>query len=404
MGANVLGSDISPGRAATWWWKRRSVYQKKQVLRERNVATAIVSEKLRKAALVVASLDEASAARLLEQLPASHAVKLRQALQQLTDVDPHEQTQVIREFLESRTANRIEPPVKIELSNTKVPPAVPNSPKEVDSPAGKPFRFLDEVEASALAGLLRHHYPQIAAVVLAHVTPEHAAAVLEQLPGEQQTDVLRRIAEMENAEPEAVQELEKELCVRLSGAVRGPRRAGLTAVGKILEAADRAGRNDLRARLLAADQRLAKRLASLAPFESRTPRDDSGLGNSADQAAGSAMRADVPVPKTDAPEASFDDVLALDEAQLAQLLALSDPQVVLVALVGAEPSFIDRIKRHLPHREARRLDRQLKELHPLRLSDVEWAQQQLAHLARKILQHEPIPMNATGKLTNSNRA
>ncbi|GIW90567.1 MAG: flagellar motor switch protein FliG [Pirellulaceae bacterium] len=343
-----------------------------------------VGPKLRKAALLVASLDEASARRLIGQLPPPQAARLRQAIKLLSNVDPDEQAQVIREFLENRANYRTAGPVEIQLSASA--PDSPGGDRPATDLAGRPFRFLDEVDPEELAQLLSRQHPQIIAVVLAYVSPEKAAGVLELLPEDQQADILRRIAELDNTEPEVLQELERELSERLRGNVRGPRRAGLSAVRRILEVARDAGQHDLWERLCQWDRTLARRIALPAATAS-SPQAHPGrqappTGVAVPPLLENTQPAEVP------PRFSFDDVLLLDDTQLAQLLGRADPQVVLVALAGAEPACIERIRRKLPRREARRLDQQLRRLHPLRLADVEWAQQQLAQLALQILESD----------------
>jgi hypothetical protein len=91
------------------------------------------------------------------------------------------------------------------------------------------------------------------------------------------------------------------------------------------------------------------------------------------------MRADSTRPTQVAFE--FDDLNGLDDSALALVFSNSDPEVILVALTGANSSLFDRIRRQLPWQAARDLKSQTERLGPIRLSDVEHAQQRLAQVA-----------------------
>ena len=80
-------------------------------------------------------------------------------------------------------------------------------------------------------------------------------------------------------------------------------------------------------------------------------------------------------------EITFADLATLDDQSLATIFHRALPESAIIALTDASQDLVDRILRKLSTRQARRLQRQMCGLGPIRLRDIEHAQQQLARLA-----------------------
>lgn len=347
-----------------------------------------VPDSLRKAAVLVAALDTHSADVLLEQLPAEHAARLRRAVMELDQVDADEQERVLQEFLAQSpkaTASR-----GVELA-TSLAGRAAASRTENPSPQPKPFRLLNEVEPSDLVRVLAHQHPQITAVVLAHLAPSRAVEVLAFFSPEMQVELLRRIAELDDAEPEIMRDLEQQLESLFVGVLRGPRQAGLAAVRQIFHAADHEKRRLLYEQLRKKDRQLA---TQLVPEPPRQPPQTTSSQDSNDNRPAETSPAPEPAVQSEAPPPgervyataswTFDEVMYLDDQDLGRLLSRAEPTDVLLALAGAEPAFVARVQRALPARQARKVKRGLRELQPLLVSDIEVAQRRLVMLARQL--------------------
>ncbi len=126
-----------------------------------------------------------------------------------------------------------------------------------------PFRFLQEAEAEKLVRVLGNERPQTIALVLSHLPPARAGAVLSRLPENVQVDVIHRLVDLEETDPEILREVEETLRsqVLTAGAEMQRRRvAGLQAVAGILKATD--GRVGMRIldNLASRDRTLAEKL------------------------------------------------------------------------------------------------------------------------------------------------
>jgi flagellar motor switch protein FliG len=317
---------------------------------------------IRKAAVLVASLDQKTAEVLLARMGPQQAQRVRLAASQILAIDPQEQEEVLREFrrlgplpenhhpgieLDGDLARRL-----AASSGGPVPeepqPAPRPAPREPAGPPEPPFRFLREAELDKLVKILATERPQVIALVLSHLPPLSAGNILSRLTPPTQVDVIRRLVDLEETDPETLREVERGLERRLSEPVRMQRRrvAGVSAVTAILQTAEpRVGMTIL----------------------DNLGRHDPGL-----------------MERLTPGRLDFADVMELDDHTLAVTIAAADPEIVLLALVGAPPEWLDRLLSHMPQQEARGVRFRLDHFGPVRLSDVDEARRRLAELANRL--------------------
>jgi flagellar motor switch protein FliG len=308
---------------------------------------------LRKAAILVISLDRAAADLLLEQMNPKQAQAVRQAVMDLGPVDPKEKREILAEFQRRTPRGPATSAPGVELD--------PGLAKKIASPAagvparapaqrvsGQPFQLLREAEVEKLVRILLPERPQTIALVLSHMPPAQAGNVLARLHPGLQTDVIRRLVDLEETDPEILAEVERGLESRLSEQVRMQRRrvAGLSAVTGILEACSQPVGMQILDNLSSQDQQLAEKL-SPEQFE-------------------------------------FGDLLEFDDATLGVTLRAAEMELIVLALVGAPPEWTERFLGLATEAQARQVRRELEHLGPMRLSDVEEARQRLAELARRL--------------------
>src|SRR5262245_20965366 len=139
-----------------------------------------VDPNLRKAAVMLRSLDGDTAAMMLAQLSPEEATSIREAMRALGNVEPDEQASVVAELRSTNTSERRVGTGAVELSLSskfeyEAPIGVTGS-KSAASPSR--FEFLDNAPTSALVPYLAREHSQTVAVVLSHLPPQRAAAVL----------------------------------------------------------------------------------------------------------------------------------------------------------------------------------------------------------------------------------
>jgi flagellar motor switch protein FliG len=328
---------------------------------------------LRKAAILIASLDRDSASGMLDQMPDEQAQLIRETIDELGPIDPLEQSEVIEEFFRISPLMPEKMPPGIELAGSLArrlamsqPDDDLNSPYRTSLPAaGKPFEQFRHTDCTSLAELLEREQPQIAAVVISHLPAERAAQLLAELPSTMQADVARRLIHLDETDPDVLREIEAAIDQWLKRHnVRTQRRgAGVAALRSILESADRRTQQNLLTNLSAGERRLVKQHRPLVrPAETAACR----------------------IPKPRRSDFRFADLMQFDDHALSTTLHRADAEVLILALAAVDPQWVTRIERLLPIEAARMLRYGLEHLGPIRLSDVEAAQQQLASLATQL--------------------
>ncbi|MDI9443639.1 MAG: FliG C-terminal domain-containing protein [Planctomycetota bacterium] len=294
---------------------------------------------IRKVAILIQTLDREAADLVLDQLADDEAERVRRAVFDLDPLDPAEQRRVIDEFL------RAAPQRPVVWHGRFQAEAVGGTPA-----AGTPraFQSLGEISPDGLTGALATERPQTIAMVLSHLAPALAGEVLVRFPSRIQTEVLRRLVDLEETDPEILAEIEQSLRCRPSHSFDFPLRrvSGLAAVEGILDAADRQVGSQLYQNLSAHDPPLAERL--------RPERME------------------------------FEDLAQIDRADLEDLLDATDLKLLALALVGAPPAVVDRLLAALPPARAAVLSEEMDHPGPTRLSDVEAAREWIGLIAQKL--------------------
>lgn len=364
------------------------------------------TERFRKAAILVASLDETAATALYESFSEEDAQRLRQAVEDLADIDIEEQQAVLAEFLDDR-ASRVEE-VGVELDDNLarrlagLECLAPTKPVAASAPRPTGLCELTDINTESLVRCLVDEHPQTVAVVLAQLTPTRAAEVLRHWDAETRHALLDRIATLSPTPPELLREIEHELLVRIRAAA---------------ETSAAARRNEARVEAILAAAEEPVRLAWHGRRESMSPTSELGVaGPEQDEIELETVERTASVASTGAPPsvereiATLDDAAAdhvatrfsghdergasplawedlgrFDDESLALLYASAPAEVVRLALAGADVGMIQRMRRHLGHRAARLLDRQLHRLDAVRISDIVEAQQRLGELAGRLV-------------------
>jgi flagellar motor switch protein FliG len=314
---------------------------------------------IRKAAVLVASLETRAADAVLDQMPPARAHEVRQAIMELGELDPREQQQVIDEFFGRRprpaasaagSGVELDPGLARKLGLSAAGPAGrPSAPRAEAAPSpARPFLALADAAADRLAEALAAERPQMVALVLSHLTPQQAGAALVRLPAALQAEVVRRLVDLEETDPEILREIEQALEARLALQVTMQRRrvAGVSAVAGILAACQ--GPTSLRI------------LDTLADF-------DPALAE-----------------RLSPPAWRFADIESLDDAALGAVFRAAGEELAELALIGASPSLVRRVLRRLPVEAAAALHERIERPGPVRLADVDAARDEIAAVGQRL--------------------
>lgn len=306
-----------------------------------------VPNNFRKAAILVNSLDTAAADRVLEQMGSEQARLVRQAIMDLDTIDPEEEQTVLEEFAR---LGALRPPQAAAGVALERPPHPRTIRVDGPEPAGIPFHFLRHARGEKITPLLTGEHPQTIALVVSHLPAEQAVEVLSQLNGAIQANVLHRLANLDEAHPDVVREVERGLHRRIGELSRAEQRRlmGAATLRKILDAAPGPVRRQLLENLAGEDSQLAAELT----------------------------------PPTHALD--FDELRTFSDAAWRTLLRHCERDWIVLALADAPAPLVDRVVQLLPAADGRQLRHALSHLGPTRLSDVAGAQQELCRIAERL--------------------
>jgi flagellar motor switch protein FliG len=356
---------------------------------------------LRKVAILISTLDERSAEALLEQMDAEQAAKVRSALVELDDVAKGEEQQVLAEFLQQQNSPALakalqvnESAVELEISSASIDDEP--SPPEHSVHDAPPVHFLASVPADQLARVLRREQAQTIAAVIAHLAPEQSAGVLEHLPPELATDSLERLATLEPVAPAVLADLERVLRAKLTAlGVDKPNGESDRRLNAVMGAMDFRQRERVLLQLSRRNTALAQRLGldrATNDWESSAEYRATAFRYRLQPSGHEEKKSRLPLPRL-----KFADLMQLDDRALRTVFAAAEPAVVLLALTGAEERMLSRVMRQLPTRDAAILRERLDHPGPVRLREIEQAQEQLAAIAGRLVQDGDIKLPTSAR-------
>ena len=231
-----------------------------------------------------------------------------------------------------------------------------------DVDIGKIQDTLAEIDARVIGRILSREYPQTCALVLSQLPPEQAADVLLAMPEELRIDVIMRIARMEKISEDMLAELNRALERELSGfegATAAQEMEGVDVAVQLFMHMDRASESALLDAV--ADQ---------------------------DQEVADIIREQM---------FTFDDLLGIDDRGIQMVLRNIENQSLVLALKGADEEMREKFLGNVSQRVKASLEEDLEMMGPVRLSEVESAQQAIANTAREMSERGEIQVEGRGE-------
>jgi flagellar motor switch protein FliG len=204
-------------------------------------------EGITKAAILVLSLDPVSASKVLRVMAPETVEEVTRELAGLGRVPESLMDQVVEEFYGVSLAHQFTNEGGLDYARVLLKEAL--DPKMADRILGQiqtqvqrsPFSFLQKAEAENLLTFIQDEHPQTIALIICHLPHHKAAEILVGLPMQKQIEVIKRIANMEQTNPEVIREVEKGLESRLASMLTQSmeKAGGIPTVAEILNLADR---------------------------------------------------------------------------------------------------------------------------------------------------------------------
>lgn len=312
-----------------------------------------VTAGVRKAAILLMSLDEDEAARILSMMPQRYVESVSIAIAQLETVSGQEQEQIISEFLSSRPSAMGPNSGGLDRAKSLVKKALGKDAGDTLSVLQQtlealPFGFLHKADPQNILTFLIDEHPQTIAMVLSNIPAGLAAGVLNGLPSNRQMSVIQRVAEMGQTSPEAIEEVEKALAMRMSLFMTQAYRnlGGVPAVAEMLNVSDRSTERTIMDGLSKDKPELVDEIRRLMFV--------------------------------------FEDVIKLHDKDIQMLLKNIETNQWALALKSASGPLQEKILGNMSQRAADMLREEMEFLGKVRLSEVEAMQQKVVDVVRSL--------------------
>ena len=212
----------------------------------------------------------------------------------------------------------------------------------------RPFEFVRKTDPSQLLNFIQDEHPQTIAMILSYLTSAQAALVIGALPPEKQADVAKRIAMMDRTSPDVIKEVERVLEKKLSSLVNQDYTivGGVDAIVNILNTVDRTTEKHIMESLEIEEPELADEIRKKMFV--------------------------------------FEDSLLLDDRAIQRVLRDVDNADLGVALKAANEEVQNVIFKNLSKRLAAMIKEDMEFMGPVRMKDVEEAQQKVVSVIRKL--------------------
>ena len=184
---------------------------------------------MRKAAILFVALGEETAGKLMESLDRDTVEELSREIANLQEISPEERNSVVEEFYNLALARSYVEQGGLPYARSLLKRSLPDGEaNEIltmvqQSISHTPFHFLQRTESENLLTFIQEEHPQTIALIISHLTHNKASEILAGLPPEKQVEVVRRVANMEQTNPEVVAEGES---------AQGPQASTVVPLGK----------------------------------------------------------------------------------------------------------------------------------------------------------------------------
>ena len=212
----------------------------------------------------------------------------------------------------------------------------------------RPFDFIRRTDPAHLLNFIQQEHPQTIALILAYLEPQKASVILQNLPDEIQSDVARRVATMDTTSPDVLREVERVLEKKLSTVSSEDYTAagGVDSIVEILNLVDRSSEKSIIESLEDEDPDLAEEIKKKMFV--------------------------------------FEDIVMLDDRSISKVLREVNNDEMAKALKQVDAEVQDKIFRNMSKRAGAMLRDEMEYMGPIRVKDVEEAQQKIVSIIRHL--------------------
>lgn len=307
-----------------------------------------------KSALLMLSLTPEDAAQIFRNLEPKQVQKLGMQMAALEDSSQNKVSSVHRAFIEdiqkySNIGLDSEDFVRASLIEALGEDKAGNLVDQIILGSGsKGLDSLKWMDARQVASIIQNEHPQIQTIVLSYLDPDQSAEILTQFPEKNRLDLMMRIADLEEVQPAALQELNEIMEKQFAGqaGAQAAKMGGTKAAADIMNYLDTGIEGPLMDSLRETDEDMSQQIQDLMFV--------------------------------------FDNLIDLDDRGTQALLREVPGEQLQRALKGADDQLKEKILKNMSKRAAEMLEDDLEAMGPIRISEVEAAQKEILTIARRL--------------------
>jgi flagellar motor switch protein FliG len=323
-------------------------------------------EGVEKAAILLLSLSEEDAAQILKHLEPKQVQKVGIAMAQIDDLSQDKISAVHRLFIEQiqdystigfQSEDFIKKALTAALGEEK---AATLLDQIILGGGAKGLDSLKWMDSKQVANIIRNEHPQIQTIVLAYLEPDQSAEILSQFPDKVRIDLTMRIANLEEVQPAALQELNEIMEKQFAGqaGAQAAKMGGMKAAAEIMNFLDTNIEGQLMDAMREHDEEMAQQIQDLMFV--------------------------------------FENLIDVDDRGIQAILREVQQDSLMKAIKGADDSLKDKILNNMSKRAADMLRDDLEAMPPIRVSEVETAQKEILAIARRLADAGEIMLGGGG--------
>ena len=318
-----------------------------------------------KAAILLRAIGEESAAQVMKQLDPKEIKRLGTFMNGTAQISRDEEDAVISDFQTASASGDVQFQGKEFIKSVLIKALGPDkAARIIESMTRRSYPGLDAmkwVDAKTVVQMLKVEHAQTVAVVLAHLESDQAGQVLAGLPEAMRGDVALRLATMEEVQPDVLEELSLSIQETLlaSAGMGSQSLGGPEVMANILTRMDKTNEGGIMVKIAERSQPLADAIRALMFV--------------------------------------FDDLVKIDERGLQELMKEISKDDLPLALRGANPEVKEKFFKNMSSRAAEMLKEDMEAKGPVKVSDVERAQQNILKVCRKLEEEGRIVIAGAGE-------
>ena len=309
---------------------------------------------VQKAAVLLIALGPEKSSKIFKHLKEEEIEQLTLEIANTNSVSPQTKEEVLNEFYEICLAQQYIAEGGIGYAKELLEKALgSDKAKDVISKLTaslqvRPFEFIRKTDPAQLLNFIQDEHPQTIALILSYLPASQASSIVSALPPEKQADVARRIAQMDRTSPDVIKQVEKVLERKLSSLVNQDYTivGGVDSIVEILNSVDRGTEKHIMETLEIDEPELADEIRRKMFV--------------------------------------FEDIISLDDRAIQRVLRDVDNNDLALALKGSTEEVQNVIFNNLSKRLAVMIKEDMDFMGPVRMKDVEEAQQKIVNIIRKL--------------------